>query len=85
MFSGTKQIAVDRRASLGPILFEELVILKSGWGPELYDMAAWNASQVEEVDHFNFEELLLDDIDGAAWDKEFRQGQPGVDDWGVEM
>jgi hypothetical protein len=73
MFSGTKQIAVDRRASLGPVLFEELVILKSGWGPELYDMAAWNALQVEEVDHFDFEELLLDDADGTAWDKELGQ------------
>jgi len=29
-------------------------------------MAAWNALQVEEVDHFNFEELLLDDTNGAA-------------------
>jgi hypothetical protein len=73
MFSGSKQIAVDRRASLGPILFEELVILKSGWGQELYDMANWNTSQVEEVDSFDFEQLLLDDADGAAWDKELGQ------------
>jgi hypothetical protein len=73
MFSGSKQIAVDRRASLGPILFEELVILKSGWGQELYDMANWNTSQVEEVDSFDFEQLLLDDTDGAAWDKELGQ------------
>jgi len=33
-------------------------------------MAAWNASQVEEVDQFEFEELLLDDVDQLAWDKE---------------
>jgi hypothetical protein len=70
LFSGSKQIATDRRASLGPVVFEELVIMKSAWGPDLYDMAAWNASQVEEVDHFDFAELLIDDEDCLAWDKE---------------
>ena len=46
--------------------------MKSAWRLDLYDMAAWNASQVEEVDQpeFDFEELLLDDIDCVAWDKE---------------
>ncbi|KIM36033.1 hypothetical protein M413DRAFT_57964, partial [Hebeloma cylindrosporum] len=41
LFSGTKQIAVDRRSRLGPVVFEELAIMNSAWGPELYDMAAW--------------------------------------------
>jgi len=70
LFLGSKQTATDRRASLGPIIFEELVIMKSAWGPDLYDMAAWNASQVEEVDGFDFMELLLDDVDCLAWDRE---------------
>ena len=72
LFSSTKQIATDRRASLGPIVFEELVIMKSAWGPDLYNMAAWNASQVEEVDQpeLDFEEFLLDDVDHLAWDRE---------------
>jgi len=79
LFSGTKQIAIDRRASLGPIVFEEIVITKSAWGPDLYDMAAWNESQVEDVDLFDFEELLLDDTDGLAWDKDM-EGDV-VDGW----
>jgi hypothetical protein len=70
LFSGSKQIATDRRASLGPKVFEELVIMKSAWGPDLYDMAAWNNSQVEEVNYFDFEEMLVDDIDCTAWETE---------------
>ena len=70
LFSGTKQIAIDRRVSLGSVFFEEIVITKSAWGPDLYDMAAWNESQVEEVDSFDFEELLIDDTEGLAWDKD---------------
>src|SRR5882757_9493507 len=37
LFSGTKQIAVDRRARLGSAVFEELAIMKSAWGPQLYN------------------------------------------------
>jgi hypothetical protein len=46
--------------------------MNSAWGPELYDMAAWNASQVEEV--MDFEELLTEDVDCLAWDKELELG-----------
>jgi len=70
LFSGSKQIATDRRASLGSKVFEELVIMKSAWGPDLYDMAAWNNSQIEEVNFFDFEEMLVDDSDCIAWEKE---------------
>jgi hypothetical protein len=70
LFSGSKQIATDRRAHLGPIVFEELVIMKSAWGPDLYDMAAWNAAQSGEVSSFDFEEMLMDDHSGDVWDKE---------------
>jgi hypothetical protein len=59
---------------LGPVVFEELVIMKSVWGPELYDMAAWSASQVEEIELFDFEELLHDDIVQSAWEKELEMG-----------
>lgn len=55
---------------MGPVVFEELVIMKSAWGPELYDMAAWNESQVEEVNFFDFEELLIEDAACSAWEKE---------------
>jgi hypothetical protein len=70
LFSGTKQIAIDRRASLGPIVFEEIVITKSGWGPDLYDLAAWNEAQVEDVGMFDFKELLVDNTADLAWDKD---------------
>ena len=83
LFSGTKQIAVDRRASLGSAFFEEIVITKSALGPDLYDMAAWNASQVEDVDLFDFEELLLDNTEGLAWDKDMEGNVEGdeIDGW----
>jgi hypothetical protein len=60
MFSGSKQIATDRRACLGSIVFEELVIMNSARGPDLYNMAAWNAAQMDEVS-FDFEEMLEED------------------------
>lgn len=49
--------------------------MKSAWGPDLCDVAAWNTEQVEGVDIFNFkgidgctfEEMLADDVDSAAW------------------
>jgi hypothetical protein len=45
--------------------------MNSAWGPELYDMAAWNSAQVEEVNSlFDFEEMLVEDADCLAWDKE---------------
>ena len=42
--------------------------MNSAWGPKLYDMAAWNALQMEEV--MEFEELLAEDVDCSAWDEE---------------
>jgi len=62
---------MDRRARLGSQVFEELVIMNLAWGPELYDMAAWNTTQVEEVNSlFDFKEMLVEDADCLAWDKE---------------
>jgi hypothetical protein len=71
IFSGSKQIATDRRSRLGPEVFEQLVMMKLAWGPGLYDMAAWNTAQVEEVDiMFDFEEMLVDDSGLLEWEKE---------------
>ena len=42
-------------------------------------MAAWTASQVEEVEAFDFQELLDDDTDLLEWEKEF--GQEHLVDW----
>ena len=69
LFSGTKQIADDRCSRLGSKLFKELAIMGSTWGPELYDFAAWNAAEVEEV-MLDYEEMLLDDVDAFEWEKE---------------
>ena len=80
LFSGTKQVATDRRASLGNIVFEEVTITKSAWGPGLCDVAAWNAAQMEEVTHLDldFEQMLVEDGDQDEWDK----SMPGSDsDW----
>jgi hypothetical protein len=63
-----KQIAVDHWSCLGPIAFKELAIMNLAWGPKFYDMATWNALQVEEV--MDFKELLTEDVDCLAWDKE---------------
>ena len=80
LFSGTKQVATDRRASLGNMVFEEVTITKSAWGPGLCDVAAWNAAQTEEVAHLDldFEQMLVEDGDQEEWDK----SMPSLDlDW----
>ena len=69
LFSGTKQVATGRWASLGPVVFKEVTITKSTWGSGLYDMAAWNAAQMEEVGLLDYEQMLVDDVDLKEWDK----------------
>lgn len=71
MFSGTKQTLTDRRACLGPIVFEELTIMDSAWKPKLRDVAACNSSEVEVVDlpDFEYEQMLVDDDDFDKWVK----------------
>jgi hypothetical protein len=51
-------------------VFEELVIMKSAWGPGLYDQAALNTSEVDEVSLMEFEEMLIEDADCLVWDQE---------------
>jgi hypothetical protein len=73
VFSGTKQIATDRRARLGPETFEELTIMGSTWRANIYNTAAWNATHVEEVGLHDFEQMLVDDVDAVEWDKDFHE------------
>jgi len=73
LFSGTKQIAVDCCARLGTDVFEELVIMGSAWGPDIYDMATWTSSQEEAVDFFDFEAMLADDAEMVAWEKDWEE------------
>jgi hypothetical protein len=44
--------------------------MSSAWGAGLYDKAAWNAYQVEEIPLFDYEEMLVDEVDCEVWDKE---------------
>ena len=44
--------------------------MKAAWGPGLYDGAAWNSTQVEEIDLFDVEEMLVEDVESSAWEKE---------------
>ena len=69
LFLGMKQIATDRRASLGSVVFEELTIMKSVWGPKIYDQAAWNSSDIETYLH-DFEELLVEEDNLLEWEKD---------------
>jgi hypothetical protein len=41
--------------------------MKSAWGNNIFDNAAWNAAQSEEVDNGDFEEMLNDDAEMAHW------------------
>ena len=68
---GSKKIAIDHQACLGSTVFEQLVIMGSAWGPDLYDMAAWMAYQQEEVEPFlDYMEMLDKDDANLAWEKE---------------
>lgn len=49
-------------------MFEELTIMGSAWGPGIYDTAAWNSAQIDEVNLLDFEEMLVDEVDMADWD-----------------
>ena len=66
-----KQVATDHQASLGLVVFEELTIVKSAWGPKIYDKAVWNSSQVETC-LIDCEQLLVED-DILQWEKDFNK------------
>jgi len=63
-------MATDRRASLGLKVFEELTIMKHAWGLNIYDVAARNATDVEEISLIDFEQMLVEEADMLEWDKE---------------
>ena len=63
----------DCCASLGLIIFEELTIISSAWGNNLYDLVALNEAQVEEIEdiahlHLEYEQMLVDDVNASDWD-----------------
>jgi hypothetical protein len=50
------------------VVFEELVMMKSAWGSDLYDAARVNTDQIEEVSVLEYEQILLDDAESLVWD-----------------
>src|SRR5271155_485930 len=67
LFSGSKQAATDRHASLSNDRFEELQVMKFAWKVELKDLAAWNSLQTEEIHLVEFEEMLIDGEEEDKW------------------
>ena len=64
---GSKQVAVNRRTSLGNEQFEELRVMKAAWKDNLLDLVAWNSVEVEEIQMITFEEMLVEDEEAASW------------------
>ena len=61
LFSASKQVADDWRATLGSNTFEELQLMKFAWHNNILDLAAWNLRHAEEIDLDEYEGLLKAD------------------------
>jgi hypothetical protein len=68
LFSASKQVASDQRARLGAQKFEEIQLMKFAWRQDVVDIAAWNSSEVEQVDVEEYKDLLAADIEQAGQD-----------------
>jgi len=70
LFSGGGEIATKRCAQLGVAHFKELQVMKFAWRNNIGDLAAWNSSQVEEIDNKfgEYQDLLAADREQARWD-----------------
>jgi hypothetical protein len=56
---------------LGAARFEELQVMKFAWRNNVFDLASWNSSQVEEIDNGTkeYEDLLAADMEQGEWDR----------------
>lgn len=70
LFSSSKQVATDRRASLGGQRFEELQLMKFAWRHRVVDVAAWNSSEIEQVDLEEYKDFLTADVEQDEHDLE---------------
>ena len=63
-----------RRAQLGAMRFEELQVMKFAWRNTISDLAAWNSSQVEEIDDEmgKYQDILVADGEQARWDHDVK-------------
>ena len=75
LFSAGGEVATKRRSQLGEARFEKLVLMKSAWNNKIGNLAAWNATKVEEVDEsidselIEYKDMLTADRDFEEWDK----------------
>jgi hypothetical protein len=71
VFSAGGEVATKRRAQLGAARFEELQMMKFAWRNKIGSLAAWNSSEVEEIDDElrQYEDMLVADRDFDEWDK----------------
>ena len=53
--------------------------MKHAWGPNIYDVAAQNAAQVDEISLVDFEQMLIEEGDMNEWDKEDLEDQDNND------
>jgi hypothetical protein len=55
------------------VIFEKLTIMNSAWKTKLFDAAASNSAQVEDVElpDFEYEEMLVDDGEFDKWAKTY--------------
>ena len=70
LFSAGGELATKRRARLGAARFEELQMMKFTWRNNIGDLAAWNSSQVEEIEDetLEYKDMLVGDQDLNEWD-----------------
>jgi hypothetical protein len=61
LFSASKQVATDQRARLGGQHFEELQLMKFAWRHNIVNVAAWNSSEVEQVDLEEYKDFFIAD------------------------
>lgn len=78
-FWAAKKLQLTAGACLSSQVFEELVIMKSAWGLDLYNVAAWTVVQVEEVALFDFKKMLAEDTEYLAWEEELEQDAIVID------
>jgi hypothetical protein len=71
LFSAGGEVATKRRARLGAARFEELQMMKFAWRNNTGNLAAWNSSQIEDIEDEirQYEDMLVADRDFEEWDK----------------
>ncbi|KAF8696454.1 hypothetical protein AX14_001593 [Amanita brunnescens Koide BX004] len=70
LFSSSKQVAMERRSSLGADLLEQLLVMKSIWQRDIVDWSVVNSGMVEEVHVKEYGDMLQADEEAKEWEVE---------------